>query len=163
MNFWNYITDGLLFTNKGTQEALTNASNKYSEDMDKINKDMKTTEQLYNEGASVAGQQANNKAGIAKKQSKAAAAMANAPKAQQALISSQMANDAATTGFDEAAQNATNLASSIESDKIANKRNAAQNAYDTEIARINAKENQKNSVMDRALKTGQMLTNFAKK
>lgn len=79
-----------------------------------IDTSRKSAKELYQEGREVAGQAAVDKAGIAKKQAKAASSMAGASKLFSAIQGAQAATDAATSGYDETAQSAAGLAASQE-------------------------------------------------
>lgn len=63
-------------------------------------------EELYNKGRAAAGVAAADKAGIAKRQAKAAASMNNASKAMSAIQGAQATTDAVQQGYDAASQNA---------------------------------------------------------
>lgn len=67
------------------------------------------TEDLYNKGRAAAGVAAADKAGIAKRQAKAAASMNNASKAMSAIQGAQATTDAVQQGYDTASQNAASM------------------------------------------------------
>lgn len=95
------------FTKKGKEKADAAYS-----DLDKVDTKRMTAQQAYNEGRGTAASAASDKAGIAKRQAKAAAMMNGAGKMQAAVQGAQAANDAAVNGFDSTASNAANLAAS---------------------------------------------------
>lgn len=95
------------FTKKGKEEA----DEAYSA-LDNVDTKRMSAQEAYNQGRGVAGQAASDKAGIAKRQAKAAASMNGAGKMQAAVQGAQAATDAAVNGFDSTASNAANLAAS---------------------------------------------------
>lgn len=70
----------------------------------------------YGSAKEVAGQTANNKAAIAGKMAKQAAAMSNNSKMTQALLGVQAMNDAVSSGFDEGLDRGANMAAQVASE-----------------------------------------------
>lgn len=95
------------FQKKGKEKA-----DQAYEGLDKVDTKRMTAQEAYNQGRGVAGQAASDKAGIAKRQAKAAATMNGAGKMQAAVQGAQAATDAAVNGFDSSASNAANMAAS---------------------------------------------------
>ena len=124
--------------------AITNAaqqSNKYLEEgkskaqsyLDAIDTSRKSAKQLYQEGREIAGTAANDKAGLAKKQAKAAAMQAGGGKLFAAIQGAQAATDAVQTGYDEAAQSAAQMAQSQENAQKGAEMSKAQSQANTEL------------------------------
>lgn len=87
----------------------------------------KTAKQHYEAGRETAGMEAADKAGQAKKAAKAAAMMNNAGKMTAAVQGAQAAADAATNGYDEAANTAAAMSQSQENAEKADMMNRAGN------------------------------------
>ena len=77
----------------------------------------KTLRDRYGSAKEVAGATANNKASIAGKMAKQAAAMSNNSKMTQALLGAQAANDAVSQGFDEGLDRGANMAAQVASEE----------------------------------------------
>ena len=77
----------------------------------------KTLRDRYGSAKEIAGQTANNRASIAGKMAKQAAAMSNNSKMTQALLGAQAANDAVSSGFDEGLDRGANLAAQVASEE----------------------------------------------
>ena len=75
----------------------------------------------YGSAKEVAGSTAVNKASLANKAAKQAAAMSNNSKMTQALLGAQAANDAVSSGFDEGIQTGANMASQVASEEAREK------------------------------------------
>lgn len=91
----------------GQKEASKRAQEAAGEAMNTLSSvDLSDAEDLYKKGRAAAGVAAADKAGIAKKQAKAAAAMNNASKTMAAIQGAQAATDAVQSGYDQTAQNA---------------------------------------------------------
>lgn len=123
-------------------EAYTNAKNEantaYSQSVDDINKYLdeagktaasmrKDTKQIQQEGKETAAAEAGNKAGIAKRNAKAASMMANGSKLMAAIQGAQGAVDASTEGYDNAAARNANLSASQNQADIQNYMNLVGN------------------------------------
>lgn len=103
----------------GQKEASKKAAQVAAEAQNTLNiVDISDAEDLYKEGRAAAGVAAADKAGIAKKQAKAAAAMNNASKTMAAIQGAQAATDAVQSGYDETAQNAAALQAGQESKEL---------------------------------------------
>lgn len=70
----------------------------------------------YGSAKEVAGSTAVNKASLANKAAKQAAAMSNNSKMTQALLGAQAANDAVSGGFDEGLDRGANMAAQVASE-----------------------------------------------
>ena len=95
-------------------KALSEGKTKAQAYLDAIDTSRKSAKELYQEGREIAGMEAADKAGIAKKQAKAAASQAGASKLFSAIQGAQAATDAVQQGYDEAAQAGANMAQSQE-------------------------------------------------
>lgn len=125
--------------------AISNAaqqSSKYLEEgkskaqsyLDAIDTSRKSAKQLYQEGREVAGTAAVDKAGLAKKQAKAASMQAGSGKLFAAIQGAQAATEAAQTGYDEAAQSAAQMAQSQENAQKGSEMTKAQNQANAEMS-----------------------------
>ena len=86
------------------------------------NKTTKTSaKDRYNEAKEIAGATAANKASLANKQAKQAAAMSNNSKVMQALLGSQAAVDAVSQGYDEGIDRGANIAAQVVSEEAREK------------------------------------------
>ena len=86
------------------------------------NKSNKTSaKDRYNEAKEIAGATAANKASLANKQAKQAAAMSNNSKMTQALLGSQAAVDAVSQGYDEGIDRGANIANQVASEEAREK------------------------------------------
>ena len=99
-------------SNEGTK-AAKKAAEQAKQTIENV--DISDAEDLYKKGRAAAGVAASDKAGIAKKQAKAAAAMNNASKTMAAIQGAQAATDAIQSGYDSAAQNAAAMQAGQES------------------------------------------------
>ena len=104
----------------------------------------KSDKELTAEGREAASATANNKAGLAKRNAKAAAMQTSGSKLMSAIQAAQGAVDASTAGYDEASSEHANRAASLNQASIANRINqanqlagtmgeAAKNKYSTKI------------------------------
>lgn len=123
------------------QALLLNAlnANKAQEDIDSVDTKTDDVRTLANKGREAAGQAAGDKAGIAKKQAKAASAMQGGSRLLNAINASSAAANAATEGYDEAQNRAMNIEASRQQSDVANRLNKATNKAN---ARMNAMNNQ---------------------
>ena len=123
------------------QALLLNAlnANKAQEDIDSVDTKTDDVRTLANKARETAGQAAGDKAGIAKKQAKAASAMQGGSKLLNAINASSAAANAATEGYDEAQNRAMNLEASRQQSDVANRLNKATNKAN---ARMNAMNSQ---------------------
>ena len=86
------------------------------------NKTNKTSaKDRYNEAKEIAGATAVNKASLANKQAKQAAAMSNNSKVMQAMLGAQAATDAVAQGYDEGIDRGANMAAQIASEEAREK------------------------------------------
>lgn len=104
----------------------------------------KSDKELTAEGKEAASATANNKAGLAKRNAKAAAMQTSGSKLMSAIQAAQGAVDASTAGYDEASSEHANRAAALNQASIANRINqanqlassmneAAKNKYSTKI------------------------------
>lgn len=123
------------------QALLLNALNaqKAQEDLDSVDTKTDDVRTLANKARETAGQAAGDKAGIAKKQAKAASAMQGGSKLLNAINASSAAANAATEGYDEAQNRAMNLEASRQQADVTNRLNKANNKAN---ARMNAMNTQ---------------------
>lgn len=130
---WNTVSDYLSgdddddysYDSTALDQSYKDAQNYLSN----VDTSRKSAQQLYSEGNEAAGQAAGNKAGIAKRQAKAAAMMNGAGKLASAVQGAQAAGDAVSEGYDSTVSNAANLAASQENaSKNAQQALANQNA-----------------------------------
>lgn len=121
------------------QALLLNALNasKAQEDIDSVDTKTDDVRTLSNKAREAAGQAAGDKAGIAKKQAKAASAMQGGSRLMNAINAASAASNAATEGYDEAQSRAMNLEASRQQSDVANRLSKAQ-----------AKANSRMSAMD---------------
>ena len=75
----------------------------------------------YNEAKEIAGATAANKASLANKQAKQAAALSNNSKMTQALLGSQAAGDAVSQGYDEGIDKGANISSQVAAEEAREK------------------------------------------
>lgn len=80
-----------------------------------------TLRERYGQAKDVAGSTANNKASLANKQAKQAAAMSNASKMTQALLGAQAANDAVAQGYDEGLSKGADMAAQVAAEEARDK------------------------------------------
>lgn len=103
-----------------------------------------TLRERYGQAKDVAGQTANNKASLANKHAKQAAAMSNNSKMTQALLGAQAANDAISNGYDEGLDRGASMAAQVASEEAREKeREQNQRQFESNQA-FTASENQKN-------------------
>ena len=123
------------------QALLLNAlnANKAQEEIDSVDTKTDDVRTLSNKAREAAGQAAGDKAGIAKKQAKAASAMQGGSRLLNAINASSAAANAATEGYDEAQSRAMNLEATRQQSDLANRLNKAQAKANS---RMNATNNQ---------------------
>lgn len=93
----------------------------------------------YNEAREIAGATAANKASLANKQAKQAAALSNTSKMTQALLGAQAANDAIAQGYDEGIDRGANMASQVAAEE-AREKERVQNQKQFEAQQKQARE-----------------------
>ena len=104
---------------------------------------MATLRDRYGKAKEVAGATANNKASLANRMAKQAAAMSNNSKMTQALLGAQAANDAVSSGFDEGLDRGANMASQVASEE-ARAKDREQNQKQFEATKkLQREENEK--------------------
>lgn len=123
------------------QALLLNAlnANEAMKEIDSVDTKTDDVRTLSNKAREAAGQAAGDKAGIAKKQAKAASAMQGGSRLMNAINASSAAANAATEGYDEAQQRAMNLEAQKQQADVTNRLNKANNKAN---ARMNATNNQ---------------------
>ena len=110
--------------------SMNNVRDTYAKDVEAAQAKRKSLKEIGAEGKEAAATEASNKAGIAKKNAKAAAMQNSGSKLMSAIQGAQAANDAVSSGFDAAAARNTAMAQSINEADITNALNAAQNKAD---------------------------------
>ena len=120
------------------------ASQNASETVDAVK--LSDAEDLYNKGRAAAGVSAADKAGIAKRQAKAASSMNNASKAMSAIQGAQAATDAVQQGYDTASQNAAAMQAGQEAKELAKAQTKAGiQQHEGDVAATEAMNNSKNA------------------
>lgn len=105
---------------------------------------MATLRDRYGEAKEIAGQNANNKASLANRMAKQAAAMSNNSKMAQALLGAQASNDAVAQGFDEGIDRANSMQAQISAEEArAADRKQSQKQFEAQQAQA-AAEAEKN-------------------
>lgn len=105
---------------------------------------MATLRDRYGKAKEIAGQTANNKASLANKAAKQAAAMSNNSKMTQALLGAQASNDAIAQGFDEGIDRANSMQAQISAEEArAADREQSQKQFEAQQAQA-AAEAEKN-------------------
>lgn len=102
----------------------------YAKDVEAAQAKRKSLKQIGAEGKEAAATEASNKAGLAKRNAKAAAMQASGSKLMSAIQGAQAANDAVQEGFDASAARNTSMAQAINEADITNALTAAQNKAD---------------------------------
>lgn len=130
----------------------------------------------YGSAKEVAGSTAVNKASLANRMAKQAAAMSNNSKMTQALLGAQAANDAVSQGFDEGLDKGANMAAQVASEEAREKerdqqqkqfeaqqkqskeeaeKNRQANAIENQLNRdFQKKQNKENRIWDMATSIG---------
>lgn len=121
------------------QALLLNAlnANKAQEEIDSVDTKTDDVRTLSNKAREAAGQAAGDKAGIAKKQAKAASAMQGGSRLMNAINAASAASNAATEGYDEAQSRAMNLEASRQQSDVANRLNKAQAKANSRMSAMN--------------------------
>ena len=141
-DFVNHILDtftGGYATTQKSASTIEEAGKEYKSNLEDISKNLKSAQQLYQEGKEAASSAAANKAGIAKRNAKAAAMQTGGSKLLSAIQGAQAANDASAQGFDETAANQAALGANIQSGKATLAGQGAQAAYNAKVASAEAK------------------------
>lgn len=111
---------------------------------------MATLRDRYGKAKEIAGQTANNKASLANKMAKQAAAMSNNSKMTQAILGQQAANDAVSQGFDEGIDRANSMQAQISAEEArAADREQSQKQFEAQQAQA-AAEAEKNRQLQSA-------------
>jgi len=112
------------------EAAMKGVSDTYASDVAAAQAKRKSLKEIGAEGKEAAATEASNKAGLAKKNAKAAAMQTSGSKLMSAIQGAQAANDAVSSGFDASAARNTSMAQSINEADITNALTAAQNKAD---------------------------------
>lgn len=107
--------------------SMNDVRNTYANDVEAAQAKRKSLEEIGAEGKEAAATEASNKAGIAKRNAKAAAMQNSGSRLMSAIQGAQAANDAVSSGFDAAAARNTAMAQGINEADITNALTAAQN------------------------------------
>lgn len=136
---YDTITGGRGTTKKSAEE-IEKAGQQYKQQMEDIAKNTKSAKELYQEGKETASAAANNKAGIAAKNAKAAAMQQSGSKLLSAIQGAEAANKASQEGYDTTAAQAAGLAGQTQAQKNAALQSGAQAAYEgaTSAAKLRA-------------------------
>lgn len=121
------------------QAMLLNAlnANEAQKEIDSVDTKTDDVRTLSNKAREAAGQAAGDKAGIAKKQAKAASAMQGGSRLMNAINAASAASNAATEGYDEAQQRAMNLEANRQQSDVSNKLNKATNKANARMGAVN--------------------------
>lgn len=121
------------------QALLLNAlnANEAQKEIDSVDTKTDDVRTLSNKAREAAGQAAGDKAGIAKKQAKAASAMQGGSRLMNAINAASAASNAATGGYDEAQQRAMNLEANRQQSDVSNKLNKATNKANARMGAVN--------------------------
>ena len=149
---WDTFSYGKGTTDKSAEE-IENAGKAYQKQMADIAKNTKSAKELYQEGKETAAASANNKAGIAAKNAKAASMMNSGSKLLSAIQGAEAANKASQEGYDTTAAQAAGLAGQSQAQKNAALQSGAQAAYEgaTSAAKMKAQQAQERSANDKRL------------
>ena len=149
---WDNFSSGKGTTDKSAEE-IENAGKAYQKQMADIAKNTKSAKELYQEGKETAAASANNKAGIAAKNAKAASMMNSGSKLLSAIQGAEAANKASQEGYDTTAAQAAGLAGQSQAQKNAALQSGAQAAYEgaTSAAKMKAQQAQERSANDKRL------------
>lgn len=103
-----------------------------------------TLRDRYGSAKEIAGATAANKASLANRMAKQAAAMSNNSKMTQALLGAQASNDAVAQGFDDGIDKGANMAAQVASEEAREKeREQNQKQFEASQA-LTKEENEKN-------------------
>ena len=121
------------------QALLLNAlnANEAQKEIDSVDTKTDDVRTLSNKAREAAGQAAGDKAGIAKKQAKAASAMQGGSRLMNAINAASAASNAATEGYDEAQSRAMNLEASRQQSDVSNKLSKAQAKANARMGAVN--------------------------
>jgi hypothetical protein len=138
-------------TTDESAEEIENAGKAYQQQMADIAKNTKSAKELYQEGKETAAAAANNKAGLAMKNAKAAAMMNSGSKLLSAIQGAEAANKASQEGYDTTAAQAAGLAGQTQAQKNAALQSGAQSAYESSVAasQMRAKQAQERANADK--------------
>lgn len=140
---WDNFSSGKGTTDKSASE-IEEAGKAYQQQMADIAKNTKSAKELYQEGKETASAAANNKAGLAMKNAKAASMMNSGSKLLSAIQGAEAANQASQEGYDTTAAQAAGLAGQTQAQKNAALQSGAQAAYEGTVnaAKLRAEQAQ---------------------
>lgn len=121
------------------QAMLLNAlnANEAQKEIDSVDTKTDDVRTLSNKAREAAGQAAGDKAGIAKKQAKAASAMQGGSRLMNAINAASAASNAATEGYDEAQNRAMNLEASRQQSDVSNRLSKANSKANARMGAVN--------------------------
>ena len=158
LSFFTDLGEGLYDTITGgrgttreSAEEIEKASQQYKQQMEDIARNTKSAKELYQEGKETASAAANNKAGLAAKNAKAASMMNSGSKLLSAIQGAEAANKASQEGYDTTAAQAAGLAGATQAQKNAALQSGAQAAYEgaTSAAKLRAEQAQRQAEAER--------------
>ena len=122
------------------QALLLNAlnANEAQKEIDSVDTRTDDVKALSNKAREAAGQAAGDKAGIAKKQAKAASAMQGGSRLLNAINAASAASNAATGGYDEAQSRAMNLEASRQQSDVSNRLSKANSKANARMGAMNS-------------------------
>ena len=94
-------------------ESMKDVRDTYANDVEAAQAKRKSLKEIGAEGKEAAATEASNKAGIAKRNAKAAAMQNSGSRLMSAIQGAQAANDAVSSGFDASAARNTSMAQAI--------------------------------------------------
>lgn len=146
---WDTFSTGKGSTDKAAKR-IEEAGKDYEAKMNELAKNQKSAKDLYQEGKEVASSMANNEAGIAMKNAKAASMQNSGSKLLSAIQGAEAANQATQSGFDKGSQLGMNAAQARQQQQNTLAQAGATNAYNaiTEGANLQAAQAQKRSEED---------------
>ena len=131
------ISGGAVSAEKAGKELKT-AGEERAKAIEEAGQDIKSAKDLYRAGREMAAQTASDKAGIAKKNAKAAAMQSSNSKLMSALQGAEAANTASQEGFDNQINQSASLEAGQEAAKLQNKIQSADAKYNAAADAANA-------------------------
>lgn len=143
----DYLVDTFTFGKRSTDKArkqIEEAATDYEKSMQDIAANQKSAKELYQQGRETAAMAANDKAGLAMKNAKAASMQQSGSKLLSAIQGAEAANKATQEGFDTTATQAAGLQAGQEAAKTSALASAAKSKFDaaTESAKLGASQAQ---------------------
>lgn len=143
-NFYGILTGGKSSARKAAStisDAEKKANAQLAADTEAAKSNLKSSKELYQLGKETASAQAGNKAGIAKKNAKAAAMQSGGSRLMSAIQGAEAANAASQEGFDTGANQAMGLEAQNQQNRYNADIAAAQQKAANTMAAANAKAN----------------------